>query len=237
MPKLRTVLFDLDGTLIDSVRLILDSYHHTLAAHGLPPRSDEEWLQGVGTPLTAQFGALQETAAMLDALIATYREYNLKHHDRMVTVYPGVVNVVRELKRNGITTGLVTSKNRSGALRGLTLAQLESLMDVMVCADEVENPKPHPEPVEKAVRLLGADPATTVYVGDSIHDMRSGRAAGVRTAAVLWGPFGRTHLEGARPDYWLEQPADLLGLVREENCEAAFSRPKSPSTASSTAPP
>jgi pyrophosphatase PpaX len=214
MPKLRTVLFDLDGTLIDSVRLILDSYHHTLAAHGLPPRSDEEWLEGVGTPLTAQFGALQDTAGMLDALIATYREYNLKHHDRMVTVYPGVVNVVRELKRDGIATGLVTSKNRSGALRGLTLAQLESLMDVMVCADEVENPKPHPEPVEKAVRLLGADPATTVYVGDSIHDMRSGRAAGVRTAAVLWGPFGRGHLEGARPDYWLERPADLLGLVR-----------------------
>ena len=60
MPKLRTVLFDLDGTLIDSVRLILDSYHHTLAAHGLPPRSDEEWLQGVGTPLTAQFGEWQD---------------------------------------------------------------------------------------------------------------------------------------------------------------------------------
>ncbi len=174
MHKLRTVLFDLDGTLIDSVRLILDSYHHTLAAHGLPPRSDEEWLEGVGTPLTAQFSAFQDTAGMLDALIATYREYNLKHHDRMVTVYPGVVDVVSELKRDGLATGLVTSKNRSGALRGLALAQLESLMDVLVCADEVENPKPHPEPVEKAVRLLGADPATTVYVGDSIHDMRSG---------------------------------------------------------------
>jgi pyrophosphatase PpaX len=215
MRKLHTVLFDLDGTLIDSVRLILDSYHHTLATHGLPPRSDEEWLEGVGTPLTAQFGALQNTAGMLDALIATYREYNLKHHDRMVTVYPGVVDVVRELKEDRIATGLVTSKNRSGALRGLTLARLELLMDVLVCADEVENPKPHPEPVEKAVRLLGADPATTVYVGDSIHDMRSGRAAGVRTAAVLWGPFGRRHLEGAQPDYWLERPEELLVLVRE----------------------
>ena len=71
-------------------------------------------------------------------------------------------------------------------------------MDVLVCADEVTNPKPHPEPVEKAVTLLGADPGTTVYVGDSIHDMMSGRAAGVRTAAALWGPFGRAHLEGAR---------------------------------------
>jgi pyrophosphatase PpaX len=214
MPALRTVLFDLDGTLIDSVQLILDSYHHTLAAHGLPPRTDAEWLAGIGTPLTAQFADWKDSADLLDALIATYREYNLKHHDRMVTVYPGVVDVVQALKQDGIATGLVTSKNRSGAVRGLALARLESLMDVLVCADEVDNPKPHPEPVEKAVRLLGADPATTVYVGDSIHDMRSGREAGVRTAAVLWGPFGRSHLEGARPDYWLEKPVDLLSVVR-----------------------
>ena len=215
MPAIRTVLFDLDGTLIDSVRLILDSYHHTLATHGLPPRSDDEWLAGVGTPLTAQFAAWRDDPETLQALIATYREYNLKHHDRMVTVYPGVVAAVRALKEDGIATGLVTSKNRAGALRGLTLVQLEALMDVLVCADEVENPKPHPEPVEKAVRLLSADPRATVYVGDSVHDMLSGRAAGVRTAAVLWGPFGRAHLEGAQPDYWLERPEELLTLVRE----------------------
>jgi pyrophosphatase PpaX len=215
MPAIRTVLFDLDGTLIDSVRLILDSYHHTLATHGLPPRTDEEWLAGVGTPLTAQFADWRDDPETLEALIATYREYNLTHHDRMVTVYPGVAEVVRALKEDGIATGLVTSKNRTGAVRGLTLAQLEVLMDVLVCADEVDNPKPHPEPVEKAVRLLGADPRGTVYVGDSIHDMHAGRAAGVRTAAVLWGPFGRSHLEGAEPDYWLERPEELLTLVRE----------------------
>jgi pyrophosphatase PpaX len=216
MPPIRTVLFDLDGTLIDSVRLILDSYHHTLASHGLPPRTDEEWLRGVGTPLTVQFAEWRDDPGTLEALVATYREYNLKHHDRMVTVYPGVVDAVRTIRAAGIATGLVTSKNRLGALRGLTLARLEAMMDVMVCADEVTNPKPHPEPVEKAVALLGADPGTTVYVGDSVHDMHSGRAAGVRTAAVLWGPFGRGDLAGARPDYWLEQPEDLVGLVNRE---------------------
>jgi len=213
MPTVQTVLFDLDGTLIDSVRLILDSYHHTLAAHGLPPRSDEEWLRGVGTPLSVQLAEWSDDRGTLEALIATYREYNLAHHDRMVTVYPGVVTSVEAIRAAGRRTGLVTSKNRQGALRGLTLAKLERMMDVLVCADEVTNPKPHPEPVEKAVGLLGADPRTTVYVGDSIHDMVSGRAAGVRTAAVLWGPFGRAHLEGATPDYWLETPADLLTLI------------------------
>jgi pyrophosphatase PpaX len=217
MSRLQTMLFDLDGTLIDSIRLILDSYHHTLTRHNLPARSDEDWLRGVGTPLSVQFSEWRESPEMLEAMIATYREYNLKHHDSMVTVYPGVVEAVREVKAAGIQTGLVTSKNRQGALRGLKLVGLEALMDVLVCADEVTNPKPHPEPVENAVALLGADPATTVYVGDSIHDMQSGRAAGVKTGAALWGPFGRSHLESARPDYWLEAPGDLIGLlVRSE---------------------
>jgi pyrophosphatase PpaX len=212
MPPLQTFLFDLDGTLIDSVRLILDSYHHTLAAHGLPPRSDEDWLRGVGTPLTVQFAEWQDPG-MLEALVATYREYNLANHDRMVTVYPGIVEAVQAVRNAGRATGLVTSKNRAGALRGLALAKLEAMMDVLVCADEVTNPKPHPEPVEKALALLGAEPATAVYVGDSIHDMVSGRAAGVRTAAALWGPFGREHLAGATPDYWLETPGDLAALL------------------------
>jgi pyrophosphatase PpaX len=210
---IRTVLFDLDGTLIDSLRLILDSYHHTLAQHGFPARTDSEWLKGVGTPLRVQLAEWQDDPGTLEAMIATYREYNLEHHDRMVTVYPGVLDAVREIKARGLQTGLVTSKNRHGALRGLSLVGLEALMDMLVCADEVTNPKPHPEPVLKAVSLLGADPATTVYVGDSVHDMDSGRAAGVLTAAALWGPFSRDQLESTKPDYWLEMPADLVRLV------------------------
>lgn len=213
MAAIQTVLFDLDGTLIDSIRLILDSYHHTLAAHGIPPRTDDAWLRGVGTPLRVQFAEWHDDVGKLEAMIATYREYNLAHHDRMVTIYPGVAATLGAIRAAGRRTGLVTSKNRQGALRGLTLVRLEAMMDVLVCVDEVTNPKPHPEPVEKAVALLGADPATTVYVGDSIHDMVSGRAAGVRTAAALWGPFGRAHLEDASPDYWLETPADLLTLL------------------------
>jgi pyrophosphatase PpaX len=213
MAAIQTVLFDLDGTLIDSIRLILDSYHHTLAAHGIPPRTDEDWLRGVGTPLNVQFAEWRDDMGKLEAMVATYREYNLAHHDRMVTVYPGVVSAIGAIRAAGRRTGLVTSKNRQGALRGLTLVRLEAMMDVLVCADEVTNPKPHPEPVEKAVALLGADPGTTVYVGDSIHDMVSGRAAGVRTAAALWGPFGREHLELATPDYWLDTPQDLLTLL------------------------
>jgi pyrophosphatase PpaX len=173
-------------------------------------------LKGVGTPLTVQLAEWRDELGTIEAMIATYREYNLKHHDRMVTVYPGVLDAVREIKAASIHTGLVTSKNRQGALRGLTLVGLEALMDVLVCADEVTNPKPHPEPVQKAVALLGADPATTLYVGDSVHDMLSGRAAGVLTGAALWGPFERGHLDQAQPDYWLETPYDLVTLIKDE---------------------
>jgi pyrophosphatase PpaX len=213
MPALTTVLFDLDGTLIDSIRLIIDSYHHTLEAHGLPPRSDQEWLDGIGTPLRIQFAEWAHDDAQMEALIATYRDYNIFHHDSRVTVYSGVVEMVRAVRAAGCATGLVTSKNRVGAFRGLRLAGLDDAMDVVIGADDVTHPKPHREPVDLAVAHLGADPAATVYVGDSIHDMRSGRSAGVRTAAVLWGPFGRPDLEPAAPDYWLERPGELLSLL------------------------
>ena len=213
MTRLATVLFDLDGTLIDSIRLILDSYHHTLATHGIPARSDDDWLQGVGTPLRVQFAEWAESPG-IEAMIATYRDYNLAHHDTRILPYPGIVEMVRSVRQAGLLTGLVTSKNRAGALRGLRLCGLDEAMDVLVGADDVEHPKPHPEPVLRALSELGQPPEAAIYIGDSIHDMEAGRAAGVLTAAVLWGPFGREHLEGSSPDYWLERPDELAPLVK-----------------------
>jgi pyrophosphatase PpaX len=214
MARYQTVLFDLDGTLIDSVRLILDSYHHTLAAHGLPGRSDEFWLRGLGTPLRAQFREWAEDPDQIQALVMTYREYNLAHHDDRISAYPGVLKMVAAVRAAGARTALVTSKNRDGALRGLRVVGLEDTMEVVVGVDDVENAKPHPEPVLRALSWLEASPDSAIFVGDSVHDMQSGRAAGVSTGAVLWGPFGREHLEPAEPDHWLESPDDLLTLLR-----------------------
>jgi pyrophosphatase PpaX len=210
---IHTVLFDLDGTLLDSIRLIVDSYHHTLAVHGFPPRTDEHWLAGIGTPLWVQFADWAHDQALLTEMIATYRDYNLSNHDRAVRPYPGVVELVRRLRDDGLRTGLVTSKQRTGAERGLRSLGLLDAMDVIVAADEVENPKPHPEPVLKAMAHLGVEATGTIYVGDSTHDMTSGRAAGALTAAALWGPFDRDHLAPTGPDYWLEHPESLLGVV------------------------
>jgi len=211
---LTTFLFDLDGTIIDSIELILRSYRHTIALHRsdepMPP--DDMWIQGLGTPLWAQFGQITEDKEEIERMVQTYRTYNLTHHDALVRPYEGVVEEILRLKEHRKKLGVVTSKLRDGAMRGLRVSGLDDAFDVVIGCDDVTRSKPHPEPVLKAVAELGVKPTETVFVGDSRHDMESGRAAGVKTAAVLWGPFDRAHLEDLSPDYWLEKPQDLREL-------------------------
>jgi len=211
---LTTFLFDLDGTIIDSIELILRSYRHTMELHrsNEPPPPDEVWIKGLGTPLWTQFGEITADKEEIEAMVQTYRTYNLTHHDALVKPYEGVVEEIRRLKENRKLLGVVTSKLRDGAMRGIRISGLDQVFDIVVGCDDVKHFKPHPEPVLKAVQELGVKHEDTVFVGDSRHDMECGRAAGVKTAAVLWGPFDRPHLEDLSPDYWLEKPADLRQL-------------------------
>ncbi|MGH7538020.1 MAG: HAD-IA family hydrolase [Gemmatimonadales bacterium] len=212
---LSTLLFDLDGTLIDSIELILRSYRHTMRAHrGMEP-PDDVWMEGLGTPLWVQFRRWSDDASEIQAMVATYREYNLAHHDDLVRPYDGIVSEVRRLRDAGKSLGLVTSKMRGGALKGLRLAGIEDAFAVVIGADDVTHPKPHPEPVLLALQRLDRPAAEAVFIGDSRHDLECGRAAGVKTAAVLWGPFDRAHLEDLDPDYWLERPADIASLTAD----------------------
>jgi len=210
---LSTFLFDLDGTLIDSVELILRSYRHTLRTHRGTVPPDAMWLKGLGTPIRVQLRQWTEDPVEIEQMAATYSVYNLEHHDALVRPYEGIVDAVHSLKEDGKRLGLVTSKVRSGATRGLKVAGLEAAFDVIVGADDVRNPKPHPEPVLAALEQLGAQPGEAVFIGDSRHDLESGRAAGVKTAAALWGPFDRPHLADLKPDFWLEHPDDILALT------------------------
>src|SRR5206468_2682641 len=114
---------------------------------GIPTPSDDVWMRGLGTPLWVQFRHFTEDPAEIEAMVATYRAYNLANHDDLVRPYAGVVEAVLALRDRGKSLGLVTSKMRSGALRGLRAAGLEDAFQVIVGADEVTHPKPHPEPV------------------------------------------------------------------------------------------
>jgi pyrophosphatase PpaX len=212
-PRFQAVLLDLDGTLIDSIGLILESFHHTFAAFGLPLQTDEHWLRGIGTPLRQVMAPYVESEAQLDAMLAAYRAHNFALHDARVAAYPGASEAVRALAEAGVKLAVVTSKSQPGTDRGLRVAGLETLIAVRICAEDVQHPKPHREPVDKAMAALGVGAAESLFVGDSVHDMHAGKAAEVATGAALWGPFSRADLEPSHPAHWLSTPADLVRLV------------------------
>ncbi|HEY4319984.1 MAG TPA: HAD-IA family hydrolase [Gemmatimonadales bacterium] len=213
MAHFDAVLFDLDGTLIDSVDLIVDSYRHVFAVHSIPALSRDEIMAGVGTPLRSVFNTMTSDPDEITAWIATYREYNLAHHDARVHAYDGVVAMIHAIHDAVIPLGLVTSKNHAGAVRGLTLVGIGDAMDVIIGADDVTHPKPHPEPVLAALAALGVSASRAVFIGDSHHDIHAGCAAHVTTVGVTWGPFDRAHLAAARPDHFCDTPAELLQLI------------------------
>ena len=205
----RAILFDLDGTLIDTIDLILHSYRYTVAAHHFEPVPDTEWLKNIGIPLRMQFRHFTEDADEIQAMIKTYVAHNLEHHDDLVGHYPGVLEGVRALYSSDRKLGVVTSKMHGSLERGLSIGGFDGMFEVVIGADDVENPKPHPEPVLKALEALDVTADETVFVGDSPFDMACGRAAGVETAAAMWGPFSQADLEPHAPNYWLRTPQDL----------------------------
>jgi pyrophosphatase PpaX len=205
------VLFDLDGTLADSVELILSCYRYTMRLHLQESPADDLWLAGMGTPLVTQLAAFARSAAELAAMQDTYRTYQRTVHDEMVRPYPGVRDTLQELAAKGTPLGVVTSKHREMTLRTLGVCGIADWFDVIITPEDVSRGKPDPEPVTRALeRLAGARRHRVLFVGDAPVDMQSGRAAGVRTAGALWGPFGFDKLNAASPDFLLHDIADLL---------------------------
>ena len=210
---IRAVLFDLDGTLLDSISLILGGFREMMQLHHGEVPPDEVWLRGIGTPLARQIAELAHGPAQAEAMRATYAEFNVRNHEALASAYPGVVSVVRALSAAGMKLAIVTSKKRRGAFRGLDTMGLTDCFPAVVGVDDVTHAKPHPRPVHQALELLGASAEEAVFVGDSSHDMASGRAAGVRTGAALWGPFARSALAPHEPTWWFESPDQVLDTV------------------------
>lgn len=207
------LLWDLDGTLADTIPLIVAAYRHTMEVHhgSVPP--DDRWLEHVGRPLRETLRDFTADADEAEALRQTYVGFQEREHDRMVRPYPGVVELVDELRRRRRTQALVTSKARDMALRTLGVCGLGDAFPVAVTADEVTRGKPDPEPVQLALRDLakakregdvaaaeGMDDTRlrrVAFIGDSPHDVAAGRAAGVTTVAVTWGAFPEDRLRAS----------------------------------------
>ena len=211
------VLFDLDGTLIDTIDLLLACARHTF--EGRDPRpTDEQWIAGIGTPLRKQFAEFASSDEDIEHLTQRYRTFQREHHDRLTNAFPGVLETLDELERRGHPMGIVTSKSNEMMDRGLEWVGIMRHMRTRIGMDNAKRHKPDPFPVALAVEELGYTPEEAVFLGDSPHDIASGNAAGVTTIAALWGPFSRAQLEPFKPGEWLENIRDLPAVIdRLEN--------------------
>ena len=212
-PRPAAVLFDLDGTLIDSIQLIVEAAEHAFRGRSGKIPSREEWVAGIGTPLVTQLRAFATDEDDLARLVTGYRTYQQIHHDRLTRCFDGIIDVVSELRRRGHPLGVVTSKVDTIARRSLEHVGLLGVMDVIIGADASVRHKPDPEPVQIALSKLGYAPRDAIFVGDTPHDILAGKAAGVRTVGVVWGACTREQLEKAGADDIIDECSELLFLV------------------------
>ncbi|GIP24526.1 pyrophosphatase PpaX [Paenibacillus sp. J22TS3] len=214
---IETVLFDLDGTIVNTNELIISSFLHVMNKHyPESPITREQMIPYMGLTLEHQLHQFTGREDVAE-LVTDYRAYNKLHHDALVQEFPHVHEVMTRLHEKGITMGVVTTKIRPSTILALETFDLLKFMKEIVTLNDVEHPKPHPEPVLTAIKRLGANPKTTLMVGDSPADLQSARAAGVKSAAVAWSLKGPEVLKKYEPDYILNDMTDLYGVLGMES--------------------
>lgn len=209
------LLWDIDGTLIDTTTLIVEALDHTyrtFLSRTLPP---EQIRTIIGIPLVRQIYALGDPVSFgvsPEAMMEEFIRYYEANQSRERVIETAVSTLIAG-KRSGRPTGLVTSKNRAEIANTLPRLAIAPYVDCIVCADDVQRPKPDPEGLLIALKRLSARPETTLYIGDTVHDMRAGKSAGVVRCAVTWGAATREQLDAERPEYLLCDPSELAAVL------------------------
>lgn len=211
--NITTILFDLDGTLIDTNELIISTYLYTLEKYYPGKYTREDVLPFLGPTLHEVFGAMD--SERVEEMVLEYRTYNLANHDNLVKEFVGVMETIETLKKKGYKLAIVTTKREDVAFKGLRLMKLDSFFDVMIAYDHVKKVKPDPEPIFLALEKLDSKPGEALMVGDNFHDVLAGKNAGTKTAGVAWTIKGRDYLAKYDPDYMLENMTDLLTILGE----------------------
>ena len=201
------VLFDLDGTLVDSAAIILGSFHHATETV-LQRRFPDEQIRSQigGTNLVHQMQLLDPERS--DELVRVYREHNDPQYSELAC-FPGMLDVLARLTDEGRRLAIVTAKRKHTVDLVFEGAEIAGYFDVVVGSDDTERHKPDPEPVLKALELLDARPADAAYVGDSPFDMAAAKGAGVFAVAVGWGGIHRV----TDADAFVETPKELLAVL------------------------
>lgn len=211
MNDIQGVLFDEDGTLIDTYDIILASMRYTIndvLGRDLP---DEALMAGVGTPLYDQMLSFAEgDEALAEHLLSTYREHNVAVHDASVRAFPDTRAALERLRDAGVPMGVVTSKRHALAQRGLDMSGIAEFFDVLIAPDDWPEHKPAPGPILRACELMGLDASRCLYVGDSPFDMQAGNAAGCATVAALWGMFPPEALAAENPTMACDSLSEMV---------------------------
>lgn len=209
----KALLFDFDGTLLDTNSLIIETFMHVLGERFPGKYQPQDCVRFLGPSLAETFKEIAPDEA--EELISKYRAWNLEHHDELVKEYEGVVETLEKLKEMGIRLAIVSTKRRSTIARGLEIIGAAHLFEVVVGVDDVSRVKPDPEPILLALEKLGLNQSDVIMIGDNSHDIEGGKNAGVRTAGVAWAFKGRDFLQQFNPDYMLEHMSDLISIVKE----------------------
>lgn len=210
---LKALLFDFDGTLLNTNDLIIQSFMHVLEDKFPGQYKPEDCLRFMGPSLTETFEEL--TPNEVEEMTLKYRKWNLEHHDELVKEFDGVMETLEELRALGIRLAIVSTKRRDMIERGLNLMGASHFFDLIVGIEDVKNVKPDPEPVLLAIEKLGVGKEDVIMIGDNSHDIESGKNAGVKTAGVAWSLKGEEFLNQFNPDYMLQHISDILPIVKE----------------------
>lgn len=208
------VLFDNDGTLVDTYDLILRSFNHatqTVLGHTLPA---SVVMEKVGQQLVTQIADFSDDPAERQAIWDAYQDFNRAHHDSEVQLFPGVKPVLEELRDAGFALGVVTSKRHVLCQRGLDVTGIADYFSCLIGKEDCPTFKPAPGPVLAGATALGLDPSCCLYIGDSPYDLQSGTAAGTRTMAALWGMFAPEELAACHPDAVCRTFAEIPAAIR-----------------------
>lgn len=211
MKKDLAVIFDLDGTLLNTDLLIHKTFDHVFEKY--KPGyilSEEEHLSFLGPTLKDTF-ARYFPESMSDELIEYYRDYNHAHHEDFVTIYPTVKETLETLKNKGYPLAVVTTKYSKAAYLGLDLFDFTQYFDVVLGMDNVNRVKPDPEGILKAMNQTNCKKA--LYVGDNTSDILAGKNAGVHTAGVKWTPKGTSEMEKLNPDLMIDEMKDIIHFI------------------------